>query len=189
MSTKFNIVSASIVAACAAAAQAGVLTMTASSASGVGAWGLLTGYKLVLTIDCTTLDTAGSSSSFTLNDWTFEAFNASNVRVFEANGTNKSFSTSGSDPFLAVIELNATVIGDNALSPMADYVAFSYQYNNGDSLGSAIANSALPSSIGELTLGTNSGGGGDLVGFYSVPAPGTVALITLVGLVARRRRT
>ena len=189
MSKKFNIVSASIVATAAtAAAQAGMLTMTASNASGADAWGSLAGYRLVLTIDCATLDAAGSSSAFTLNSWTFEAFDSTDVLVFDASGAGNGFSASGSGPFTALINLSAATIAVNDLSPMADYIAFSYQYSSGDSLGAAIEASALPSEIGELILGTSAGGGGDLIGFYSVPAPGTAALLALAGLATRRRR-
>jgi hypothetical protein len=41
---------------------------------------------------------------------------------------------------------------------------------------------------GALMLGTDSNGGGDLSGFYAVPAPSALALIGIGGLMVRRRR-
>lgn len=178
-----------IAAACMAApVSAGMLTMTADAASGADAWAGYDDYSLVLTIDCDDLFAAGSAGNFTLQGWDFQAFDASGTLVLAAAGTQSSFSASGSGPiFTANISLNGGTITTNDLDPAADYLAFSYDFSAATSLGDAIAASALLN-VGELTLGTNLGGGGDLMGFYTVPAPSAVALVGLAGMAGRRRR-
>lgn len=178
-----------ITTACVAApASAGMLTMTADAASGADAWASYQDYSLVLTIDCSDLSTAGSAGSFTLQGWDFQAFDTDGALVLAAAGTQSSFSASGSGPiFTANISLDSGTITTNDLDPAADYLAFSYDFGAATSLGDAIAASALLN-VGTLSIGTNLGGGGDLMGFYSVPAPSAVALLGLVGVAARRRR-
>ena len=182
---------AAAVAGLGAGAQAGLLTMTASSATGADAWGGLSGYTLVLTIDSDDLDAPGSSDVFTLNSWDFRAFDDGGVLVFGATGGTKIFTTTGGGPtvFEALIDLTGANITVNALDPVANYVAFTYQFMNGQSLSDAIEDSSTSgTSYGELILGTNGGGGGDLIGSYAVPSPGAFALLGVAALAARRRR-
>lgn len=174
-----------------AGAQAGLLTMTASSATGADAWGSLSGYTLVLTIDSDDLDVPGSSNVFTLNSWDFEAFDAGGALIFSATGGSENFTVSGggATTFEALIDLSIATVFVNTISPGADFVAFTYQFANGQSLADAIENSSLSgSSFGELVLGTDGGGGGDLMGVYAVPAPGAFALLGVAALTGRRRR-
>jgi len=182
---------AAAVAGLGAGAQAGLLTMTASSATGADAWGGLSGYTLVLTIDSDDLDAPGSSNVFTLNSWDFRAFDDGGTLVFSATGDDKEFSTpgDGATVFEALIDLTGANITVNALDPVANYVAFTYQFMNGQSLSDAIEDSSTSgTSYGELILGTNGGGGGDLIGSYAVPGPGAFALLGVAALAARRRR-
>ena len=182
---------AAVAAGLGAGAQAGLLTMTASSATGADAWGGLSGYTLVLTIDSDDLDAPGSSNVFTLNSWDFRAFDDGGALVFSATGDDKEFSTPGGGPtvFEALIDLTGANITVNALDPVANYVAFTYQFMNGQSLSDAIEDSSTSgTSYGELILGTNGGGGGDLIGSYAVPGPGAFALLGVAALAARRRR-
>lgn len=182
---------AAAVAGLGAGAQAGLLTMTASSATGADAWGGLSGYTLVLTIDSDDLDAPGSSNVFTLNSWDFRAFDDGGTLVFSATGDDKEFSTpgDGANVFEALIDLTGANITVNALDPVANYVAFTYQFMNGQSLSDAIEDSSTSgTSYGELILGTNGGGGGDLIGSYAVPGPGAFALLGVAALAARRRR-
>jgi MYXO-CTERM domain-containing protein len=182
---------AAAVAGLGAGAQAGLLTMTASSATGADAWGGLSGYTLVLTIDSDDLDAPGSSNVFTLNSWDFRAFDDGGTLVFGATGGTKIFTTTGGGPtvFEALIDLTGANITVNALDPVANYVAFTYQFMNGQSLSDAIEDSSTSgTSYGELILGTNGGGGGDLIGSYAVPGPGAFALLGVAALAARRRR-
>jgi MYXO-CTERM domain-containing protein len=182
---------AAAVAGLGAGAQAGLLTMTASSATGADAWGGLSGYTLVLTIDSDDLDAPGSSNVFTLNSWDFRAFDDGGTLVFSATGDDKEFSTpgGGTTVFEALIDLTGANITVNALDPVANYVAFTYQFMNGQSLSDAIEDSSTSgTSYGELILGTNGGGGGDLIGSYAVPGPGAFALLGVAALAARRRR-
>jgi hypothetical protein len=109
--------------------------------------------------------------------------------VLKAIGGLVNFSAgSGQTTFLAIIDLRGT-IDPNDLSPKADYVAFSYEFTNDQTqtLKEAIETSAELTK-GSLMLGTNLGGGGDLSGFYAVPAPSALALIGVGGLMGRRRR-
>lgn len=182
---------AAAVAGLGAGAQAGLLTMTASSATGADAWDGLSGYTLVLTIDSDDLDAPGSSNVFTLNSWDFRAFDDGGTLVFSATGDDKEFSTpgGGATVFEALIDLTGANITVNALDPVANYVAFTYQFMNGQSLSDAIEDSSTSgTSYGELILGTNGGGGGDLIGSYAVPGPGAFALLGVAALAARRRR-
>ncbi len=188
MFRNYAIATFALTAAVTAPATAGVLTMTADSASGAGAWSGYTKYKMVLTITSDDLNTAGSASSFTLQGWDFQAFDATGMKVFAANGSATTFSSQGTGPtYNAVISLDTGTITKNTLEPTADYVAFSYDFMNASSLEAAITASAAATS-GALMLGTNLGGGGDLSGFYAVPAPSALALIGVGGLMGRRRR-
>ena len=177
-----------LAAGLAAPATAGMLTMSADAASGADDWAGYQGYSMVLTIDSDDLDVAGSASAFTLQGWNFTAFDAEGTEVFAATGSETAFSAHGTGPtFSAVIALDAASITMNALDPMADYLAFSYDFTVEASLDAAINASAL-TARGALTLGTSLGGGGDLTGLYTVPAPSAVAVIGACGLMARRRR-
>lgn len=188
MLRNYAIATIALTAAFAAPATAGVLTMTTDSASGADAWSGYTNYKMVLTITSDDLNTAGSASSFTLTGWDFQAFDATGTQVFAASGSATTFSTQGTGPtYNAVISLDSGTITKNTLEPTADYVAFSYDFMNASSLEAAITASAAATS-GALMLGTNLGGGGDLSGFYAVPAPSALALIGVGGLMGRRRR-
>jgi hypothetical protein len=191
MSTKI-LTAAVLAASITGFAGAGLLTMTANSTTGVDAWAGLSGYKMVLTIDCSTMNDAGSSSSFTLSDWDFKAFSASGEMKFHAEGTNKTFTASGTGPkFLAVINLDDSEIKTNLFAPPVDSISFSYSFTGSESLLAAITASAIPSN-GELQLGTTAGTGptdtGMLYGGYAVPAPGAAALLGLGGLISRRRK-
>ena len=189
MSRNFTISSIALAACIAAPAGAGMLTMTAEPASGADAWAAYEDFKLVLTIDCDGLSDAGSAGSFTLQGWDFQAFNAAGTLVLAANGSQTSFSASGSGPlFTANIALTGGNITTNVLDPAADFLAFSYDFTAASSLGGAIEASALLN-VGALTVGTSLGGGGDLMGFYAVPAPSAVAMLGLMGMAARRRRS
>lgn len=172
----------------AGTAGAGVLTMTANNPTGSDAWGGLSDYRMELTIDCSTLDDAGSSGTFTLSAWNFKAFDKLGVMVFNAIGTDKTFTASGGTPkFNAVIGLSNDNIVVNSLTPAAQFIAFSYAFETGESLNQAILNSAN-SADGELKLATNLGDTGILAGSYAVPAPAATALLGLAGLIGRRRR-
>jgi|GEM_PF-2459984 len=190
MSFRTNILVLAAAASVAGVANAGLLTMTADkNASGTDAWSSLNGYSMVLSIDSSDLDTAGSASSFTLQNWSFEAFDQSSTKVFSATGSNAQFTASGSGPQQALISLSTANITVNTLNPMADYIAFTYDFTQSTSLNTAITLSAS-SPAGELTLGTTStsNGAGDLVGSYAVPSPSAIALIGLGGLISRRRK-
>ena len=188
MLRNYAIATIALTAAFAAPATAGMLTMTADSASGAGDWSGYTGYKMVLTITSDDLNTAGSASSFTLRGWDFQAFDATGMQVFAATGSATTFSAKGNGPtYNAVISLDSGTITKNTLDPIANYVAFSYDFIDEFSLEAAITASAAITK-GSLTLGTDLGGGGDLSGFYAVPTPSALALIGVGGLVGRRRR-
>lgn len=188
MSLNNNICALLATSIVAGTAGAGVLTMTANNPTGSDAWGGLSGYRMELTIDCSTLDDAGSSGTFTLSAWNFKAFNERGVMVFNAIGTEKTFTVSpGSPKFSAVIGLSNDNIVLNTLEPVAQSISFSYAFEAGESLNQAILNSAN-SADGELKLATNIGDTGILAGSYAVPAPAATALLGLAGLVSRRRR-
>ena len=188
MLRNYAIATLALTAAFAAPAVAGMLTMTADSASGADAWSGYADYKMVLTITSDDLNTAGSANSFTLQSWNFQAFDSTGTKVFDATGSASGFSAQGTGPtFNAVISLDSGTITTNALNPTADYVAFSYDFTEESSLEAAITASAALTK-GALILGTNAGGGGDLSGFYAVPAPSALALIGVGGLMGRRRR-
>ncbi len=188
MLRNYAIATLALTAAIAAPATAGVLTMTTDSASGADAWSGYEGYRMVLTITSDDLNTAGSASSFTLTGWDFQAFDATGTQVFAASGSTTTFSAQGTGPtYNAVISLDSGTITKNTLDPIADYVAFSYDFIDASSLEAAITASAAITK-GSLMLGTDLGGGGDLSGFYAVPAPSALALIGFGGLMGRRRR-
>jgi len=187
MSTKlFTAVLAASTVACTAGA--GVLTMTASNPVGSDDWSGLTGYSMQLMIDCSTMNDAGSASSFTLANWDFKAFDSYGSLQFHASGYGETFSVSGgSSKFTAVIGLSNSNILMNNFVPAAQAIAFTYAFTGYDSLESAI-NASANTTDGELSLGTDLGGTGILAGSYAVPAPGAVALLGLAGLAGRRRR-
>ena len=186
MLRNYAIATLALTAAFAAPAAAGMLTMT-STAYGADAWAGYTGYKMVLTIDSNDLNTSGSAGSFTLQSWNFRAYDKLGTKVLEATGGPATFTAgSGTTTFLAVIALNGT-IDPNDFEPKADYVAFSYEFTGSATLAEAITASATLNR-GALSLGTNLGGGGDLSGFYAVPAPSALALLGVGGLMGRRRR-
>ena len=188
MLRNYAIATLALTAAFAAPAAAGVLTMTAGSASGADAWAAYTGYKMVLTITSDDLNNAGSANSFTLQSWNFQAFDSTGTQVFAASGSTTTFSAQGTGPtYNAVISLDSGTITKNTLDPIANYVAFSYDFVDASSLEAAITASAAITK-GSLMLGTDLGGGGDLSGFYAVPAPSALALIGVGGLMGRRRR-
>ena len=188
MLRNYAIATIALTAAVTAPATAGVLTMTADSASGADAWSGYEGYKMVLTITSDDLNTAGSAGSFTLQGWDFQAFDATGMLVFAATGSATTFSAQGTGPtYNAVISLDSGTITKNTLDPIANYVAFSYDFVDASSLEAAITASAAITK-GSLMLGTDLGGGGDLSGFYAGPAPSALALIGVGGLIGRRRR-
>jgi hypothetical protein len=187
MSTK-TLTAAVLAASLSGVASAGVLTMTASSTTGFDGWAGLSGYTMVLTIDCNTMGDAGSSSSFTLNSWSFKAMDIYNIVQFEANGSGQTFSVApGAGKFVATIGLNPSNIVTNNMVPAAESIAFGYAFSNYESLSAAIEASA-GSSNGILQLGSDAGATGLLVGSYAVPAPGAAALLGLGGLISRRRK-
>jgi len=169
-------------------ASAGVLTMTASSTTGYDGWAGLSGYTMVLTIDCSTIGDAGSSSSFVLNSWSFRAMDSTSVIRFEANGSAQTFSVAPSaGNFVATIGLNSSNIVTNDMVPAAQSISFGYAFSANESLMAAIEASA-GTTYGSLQLGSDVGVTGLLVGGYAVPAPGAAALLGLGGLITRRRR-
>lgn len=187
MSTK-TLTAAVLAASLSGVASAGVLTMTASSTTGFDGWAGLSGYTMILTIDCNTMGDAGSSSSFTLNSWSFKAMDIYNIVQFEANGSGQNFTVAPSaGKFVATIGLNPSNIVTNNMVPAAESIAFGYAFSNYESLSAAIEASA-GSSNGILQLGSDAGATGLLVGSYSVPAPGAAALLGLGGLISRRRK-
>ena len=177
-----------LTASIAAPAAAGMLTMTVDSTDGWDAWSGYTRCKMVLTIESSDLDTAGSAAGrFTLQAWDFKAFDSNDVQVFAATGSASAFSMQGAGPvYKAQIELQSGNITTN-LSPAANYLAFSYEFTASATLAKAITDSATLNR-GALSLGTNLGGGGDLSGLYAVPAPSALALLGVGGLMGRRRR-
>jgi hypothetical protein len=188
MLRNYAIATLALTAAFAAPAAAGMLTMTADSPSGADAWSGYTDYKMVLTITSDDLNNAGSASSFTLQSWNFQAFDSTGTQVFAASGSATTFSAQGTGPtYNAVISLDSGTITKNTLDPIANYVAFSYDFVDASSLEAAITASAAITK-GSLMLGTDLDGGGDLSGFYAVPAPSALALIGVGGLMGRRRR-
>lgn len=187
MSTK-TLTAAVLAASLSGAASAGVLTMTASSTTGYDGWASLSGYTMVLTINCSTIDDAGSSSSFVLNSWSFKAMDSSSVIKFEARGSGQTFSVApGAGKFVATIGLNSSDIVTNNMVPVAQSISFGYAYNALESLMAAIEASA-GTADGILQLGSDAGARGLLVGGYAVPAPGAAALLGLGGLISRRRK-
>jgi hypothetical protein len=188
MSVNNNICALLATSIVACTAGAGVLTMTANNPVGSDAWSGLSGYRMELTIDCSTLNDAGSSATFTLAAWNFKAFDNAGTMVFHASGTDKDFTASGGpSKFNAVIGLSNDNIFKNDLAPVAQSIAFSYAYEVGQSLDQAIWASANTTD-GELTLGTDLNPTGILAGPYAVPAPGAAALLGLAGVMSRRRR-
>ena len=187
MSTK--IFTATVLAASlSGAASAGMLTMTASSTTGSDGWAGLSGYSMVLTIDCSTMGDAGSSSSFSLNSWTFEAFDAYNTVQFRATGSGQTFTVApGASKFVATIGLDTSNISVNNLVPAADAISFGYAFSAYESLAAAI-NASAGTTDGVLTLGSDTGDTGLLTGGYAVPAPGAIAMLGLGGLMSRRRK-
>lgn len=186
MSTK-TLTAAVLAASLSGAASAGVLTMTASSTTGYDGWASLSGYTMVLTINCSTIDDAGSSSSFVLNSWSFKAMDSSSVIKFEARGSGQTFSVApGAGKFVATIGLNSSDIV-TTMVPVAESISFGYAYNALESLMAAIEASA-GTADGILQLGSDTGAEGLLVGGYAVPAPGAAALLGLGGLISRRRK-
>lgn len=172
----------------AASAHAGMLTMTASSPTGTDGWAGLTGYSMVLTIDCGTITDAGSASSFTLAGWDFKAFDGSGTMQFHATGAGQSFTVSGGvSVYTAVIGLANDNILVNNLAPAVESLAFTYAFSAAQSLESAIYGSANTVD-GQLQLGSDLGETGILAGSYAVPAPAAAALLGLAGLAGRRRR-
>jgi hypothetical protein len=172
----------------ACSASAGLLTMSASNSVGTDDWSGLTGYSMSLTIDCATLDTAGSASTFTLAGWTFKAFDSTGTMKFHAAGSGETFTVSGGgSKFLAVIGLSNSNILVNDFAPAVQSIAFSYAFAGSESLDAAIGASA-GTTDGELSLGTDLGNTGILAGTYAVPAPGAMALLGLAGVASRRRR-
>lgn len=187
MSNKI-LTSAVLAASITGFASAGVLTMTADSTTGVDAWAGLSGYKMVLTINCSTMNDAGSSSFFTLNSWTFEAMDADGATKFKATGSNSLITPSPvGGKFVATIGLTASNIDINELVPAVQEIAFTYAFSNTESLMAAIDASANTSN-GVLQLGTDINPTGLLTGQYAVPAPGAAALLGLGGLISRRRK-
>lgn len=188
MSTKLTAVAMLAASTVAFSAGAGMLTMTASNPIGTDDWSGLVGYSMQLTIDCATMNDAGSASSFTLSNWDFKAFDSYGAMQFHASGAGETFSVSGgSSKFTAVIGLSNSNITLNNLSPAAQAIAFTYAFTGYESLDAAISGSANTTD-GELSLGTDLGATGILAGSYAVPAPAATALLGLAGLVARRRR-
>lgn len=197
MLRNYAIATIALTSAFAAPATAGVLTMTADSASGADAWSGYEGYKMVLTITSDDLNTAGSASSFTLTGWDFQAFDATGTQVFAATGSATSFSAAGSGPvFNAQIALQSGNITTNTLSPEANFVQFSYEFFGEEMTLAEAIDASAGRPVGELTLATTVAGStpgtvittGDLVGTYLVPAPSALALIGVGGLIGRRRR-
>jgi hypothetical protein len=184
-----TLTAAVLAASLSGAASAGVLTMTADTTTGYDGWESLSGYKMVLTINCSTIDAAGSSSSFTLNYWKFEAFDSTNTIQFLATGSGDGFTAApSSGKFVATINLSTSNISLNLFVPKADKISFGYAFSNTESLGDAIAASA-GTSDGLLALGGTDGSStGDLEGMYAVPAPGAIAVLGLGGLMSRRRK-
>jgi MYXO-CTERM domain-containing protein len=188
MSTKLTTAAVLAASTIACTAGAGMITMTASSPIGSDDWSGLTGYSMKLTIDCATLNDAGSASSFTLSGWEFAAFDSYGAMQFRASGSGESFTVSGgSSKFTAVIGLSNSNITLNNLVPMAQAIAFTYAFAGSESLNGAITASANTND-GQLQLGTDLGGTGILAGSYAVPAPGAAALLGLAGFAGRRRR-
>ena len=187
MSNKI-LTSAVLAASITGFASAGVLTMTADSTTGDDAWAGLSGYKMVLTINCSTMNDAGSSSFFTLNSWTFKAMDADGATKFKATGSNSLITPSPvGGKFVATIGLTASNIVTNALVPAVQAIAFTYAFSSTDSLMAAIDASANTPN-GVLQLGTDIHPTGLLTGQYAVPAPGAAALLGLGGLIGRRRK-
>jgi hypothetical protein len=141
-----------------------------------------------LTIDCSTMNDVGSSSSFTLNNWTFMARDSAATVKFLAEGSNLTFSAApGTGKFIATIGLNPSNILINAMVPVAESISFSYAFSGTESLLAAIEASAGTTN-GELSLGTDRGATGELSGIYATPAPGVAVLLGLGGLISRRRK-
>jgi hypothetical protein len=187
MSTK-TLTAAVLAASISGFASAGILTMTADTTTGYDGWAGLSGYKMVLTIDCSTIDAAGSSSSFTLNSWKFEAFDSTNTLQFRATGSGKTFTVApGASKFVATIGLDTSNISVNNFVPEADSISFGYAFSASESLSDAIAASAGETD-GVLTLGSDTGDKGLLTGGYAVPAPSAIAMLALGGLMSRRRK-
>ena len=197
MLRNYAIATLALTAAFAAPAAAGMLTMTADSASGADDWSTLSGYKLVLTITSDDLNTVGSASSFTLTGWDFQAFDGSGTQVFAATGSATTFSAADSGPvFNAQIALQSGNITTNTLSPRANFLQFSYEFFGEEMTLAQAIDASAGRAVGELTLATTVAGSppgtvittGDLVGTYAVPAPSALALIGVGGLMGRRRR-
>ena len=188
MSNTRNILALLAASTLAGTAGAGILTMTASSTTGTDNWAGLVGYRMELTIDCSTLVDAGSASTFTLNHWRFKAWDASDNLAFDASGSDNTptISPNGSK-FSAVIGLSTASITVNNLVPQADSITFTYAFDGSESLNTAIF-ASQNSADGLLQLGNNADITGLLSGQYAVPAPGAIALLGFGALAARRRR-
>ncbi|MBM4006016.1 MAG: hypothetical protein FJ292_00380 [Planctomycetes bacterium] len=177
-----------LAASLSGAASAGVLTMTASSTTGSDGWASLLGYTMVMTIDCSTIDDAGSSSSFVLNSWSFKAMDSSSVIKFEAKGSAKTFSVAPNFGMgVVTFELNSSNTVTNNMVPAAEAFTFVYAFSANESLRAAIEASA-GTAAGILQLGTGIVPTGTLAGRYAVPAPGAAALLVLAGVMSRRRK-
>lgn len=187
MSTK-TLAAAVLAASISGFAGAGVLTMTASSTTGFDGWAGLSGYSMSLTIDCSTMTDAGSSSVFTLNSWSFVAKDVYGDVKFSASGSGQIFTVApGAGKFVATIGLNPSNVLVNDMVPQADSIAFGYAFTNYESLMDAIDASA-GTVDGMLQLGSDTGATGILTGTYAVPAPGALAVLGLGGLISRRRK-
>jgi len=162
--------------------------MNASSTTGSDGWSGLSGYSLSLTIDCSTMDDAGSSSVFSLNSWSFAAKDIYGAVKFSANGSGQMFTVApGAGKFVATIGLNPSNILVNDMVPQADSIAFGYAFTSYESLSAAI-NASAGTEDGILQLGSDTGDTGILSGTYAVPAPGAIAMLGLGGLMGRRRK-
>lgn len=183
-----------ISATASADVQPTTISMVVTSANGEDNWGSLSNYRLVLTIDCTDLNTAASaSSSFTLSSWQFAAYangvvDPANKR-YEAIGsaTQISFQDLGATK-KATINLTGGSVMTNLFTPQVEALSFEYACNLTDSLRQAIESSA-GTSAGQLTLWNNEGITGVMGGIYAaVPTPGAAALMALSAAFSHRRR-
>ena len=144
MSHTRNILALLAASTLAGTAGAGMITMTADkNAVGQDDWAAYSGYSMVLTIDCSTLNDSGSAATFTLDSWDFAAFDASNTMRFHATGGSEQFTaSSGSGLFKAVIGLSSANIDKNDFIPQVESIAFTYAFGGTESLGAAINASA-----------------------------------------------
>ncbi len=170
------------------------ITMSVAGANGEDNWGSLSNFKLLLTIDCATLNTPSSASSaFTLTGWHFLAY-ADNImdpahKRYEATGsaTQISFQDLGATK-KATINLTGGSVTTNLFAPPVESLSFEYMCNLTDSIRQAIeASAGTPS--GQLTMWNNDGITGLMGGVYAaVPTPGAAALMAMGALFSRNRR-